>query len=535
MQLDDDGRAPGDLEDDEAAMLRAMGEVKAKGGAMFAAAQQMNNPDGLEFTGDAVRAVATRVATRVAAVNAVSSSRSRKSAYLNLALPLVQLAEPAAPKRHFLAAGTLGGGGSAQILTESFTEWDVWTVHQGPDVTLRQLLDAVGAKCGKGVAVAALYRDASDSSGGGGGSDGGQEVVYHGASALKGLNAWKLERRLRDLLDLPGVAAHQHPRRPGEPRTNTPAVSFNTPAGCGVDAANPTAASSAAAAASHGGAEETVGGCMRCPPARWCRGAWPETCARSRSKWRRGWRRAVAAAAGCSAARVRRAPTSPSACPCTSQDSGTAPSGSPGRAPPPSDPSSDQFQKQRRRRGRRRRRARVRTLPGDAAVSSDSEASTGSEDSLGDGGSDEGGGDGVLPAAVRARGGVARPAAARAAQLAPLRGGGGARLRGGFWLTLRVAVPAAAAASEAAKEVLAGGGRDASRRAARLRRRPAASAAARVRASGVLAGQRRGAPSPSPVGRRFERFERRQLFRLLGAVARLAATRAGAKCGKSRP
>jgi hypothetical protein len=73
MQLDDDGRAPGDLEDEEAAMLRAMGEVKAKGGAMFAAAQQMNNPDGLEFTGDAVRAVAARVA-------AVNVEKARKQA-----------------------------------------------------------------------------------------------------------------------------------------------------------------------------------------------------------------------------------------------------------------------------------------------------------------------------------------------------------------------------------------------------------------------------------------------------------------------
>jgi hypothetical protein len=39
-----------------------MGKVNAKGGAMFAASQQMNNPGGLEFTGDAFRAVATRVA-----------------------------------------------------------------------------------------------------------------------------------------------------------------------------------------------------------------------------------------------------------------------------------------------------------------------------------------------------------------------------------------------------------------------------------------------------------------------------------------
>ena len=54
-------------------MLRAMGEVKAKGGAMFAAAQQMNNPDGLEFTGDAVRAVAARVA-------AVNVEKAKKQA-----------------------------------------------------------------------------------------------------------------------------------------------------------------------------------------------------------------------------------------------------------------------------------------------------------------------------------------------------------------------------------------------------------------------------------------------------------------------
>jgi hypothetical protein len=39
-----------------------MGKVKAKGGAMFAASQQMNNPGGLEFTGDAARAIAMRVA-----------------------------------------------------------------------------------------------------------------------------------------------------------------------------------------------------------------------------------------------------------------------------------------------------------------------------------------------------------------------------------------------------------------------------------------------------------------------------------------
>jgi hypothetical protein len=39
-----------------------MGDVKAKGGSMFAAAQQMNNTEGLMFTGTAVRAVAACVA-----------------------------------------------------------------------------------------------------------------------------------------------------------------------------------------------------------------------------------------------------------------------------------------------------------------------------------------------------------------------------------------------------------------------------------------------------------------------------------------
>jgi hypothetical protein len=40
---------------------------------MFAAAQQMNNPDGLEFTGDAARAVAARVA-------AVNAEKAKKQA-----------------------------------------------------------------------------------------------------------------------------------------------------------------------------------------------------------------------------------------------------------------------------------------------------------------------------------------------------------------------------------------------------------------------------------------------------------------------
>ena len=62
MRINDRGLALDDLGDEEVAQLRAMDKVKAKGGAMFAASQQVNNPDGLEFTGDAARAVATHVA-----------------------------------------------------------------------------------------------------------------------------------------------------------------------------------------------------------------------------------------------------------------------------------------------------------------------------------------------------------------------------------------------------------------------------------------------------------------------------------------
>jgi hypothetical protein len=62
MRINDDGLALDNLDDEEAAQLRAMDKVKAKGGVMFAASQQINNPGGLEFTGNAARAVATRVA-----------------------------------------------------------------------------------------------------------------------------------------------------------------------------------------------------------------------------------------------------------------------------------------------------------------------------------------------------------------------------------------------------------------------------------------------------------------------------------------
>mmetsp|Transcript_59075 Transcript_59075/g.80663 ORF Transcript_59075/g.80663 Transcript_59075/m.80663 type:complete len:130 (-) Transcript_59075:148-537(-) len=61
MRIDDLGL--GDLDEEQSAVIRAMSTVKARGGSMFAASQQMGNPGGLEFTGDTVRAVAERLAT----------------------------------------------------------------------------------------------------------------------------------------------------------------------------------------------------------------------------------------------------------------------------------------------------------------------------------------------------------------------------------------------------------------------------------------------------------------------------------------
>ena len=96
MQLDDDGVALDDLGDEQAALIRAMGGVKAKGGSMFAAAQQMNNPEGLMFTGTAVRAVAARVA----ASNVEKQQKQAADAELR------RLAETTAAGR-----GSAGGGG----------------------------------------------------------------------------------------------------------------------------------------------------------------------------------------------------------------------------------------------------------------------------------------------------------------------------------------------------------------------------------------------------------------------------------------
>jgi hypothetical protein len=62
MELPDDDLALADLGEDGAALVRRMDGVKAKWGAMFAAAETAGDLDGLEFTAGAVRAVAERIA-----------------------------------------------------------------------------------------------------------------------------------------------------------------------------------------------------------------------------------------------------------------------------------------------------------------------------------------------------------------------------------------------------------------------------------------------------------------------------------------
>ena len=66
MTIDDNGVAPGDLGDEEEALLATMDKVKGKGGAMFALAQQQDNPEDLEFTGLYFRSVAERLAVQQA-------------------------------------------------------------------------------------------------------------------------------------------------------------------------------------------------------------------------------------------------------------------------------------------------------------------------------------------------------------------------------------------------------------------------------------------------------------------------------------
>ena len=144
MQLDDDGRAPGDLEDEEAAMLRAMGEVKAKGGAMFAAAQQMNNPDGLEFTGDAVRAVAARVA----AVNVEKAKKQAADAEAR------RLAETTVAGRGTGGRGRGGRGGPVGRIPWKAVAAERDALHQSEVAALNARIRELEGGGGGGVAPA---------------------------------------------------------------------------------------------------------------------------------------------------------------------------------------------------------------------------------------------------------------------------------------------------------------------------------------------------------------------------------------------
>jgi len=122
MQLDDDGVALDDLGDEQAALIRAMGGVKAKGGSMFAAAQQMNNPEGLMFTGTAVRAVAARVA----ASNVEKQQKQAADAELRRLTETTAAARGSAGGGGGRGGGGRGGGGRGRLSWKAVaTELDV--------------------------------------------------------------------------------------------------------------------------------------------------------------------------------------------------------------------------------------------------------------------------------------------------------------------------------------------------------------------------------------------------------------------------
>jgi hypothetical protein len=143
MQLDDDGVALDDLGDEQAALIRAMGGVKAKGGSMFAAAQQMNSPEGLMFTGTAVRAVAARVA----ASNVEKQQKQAADAELR------RLTETTAAARGSAGGGGgRGGGGRGRLSWKAVaTELDVQRKDEVAALKSRiRELEAVNAGGGGG-------------------------------------------------------------------------------------------------------------------------------------------------------------------------------------------------------------------------------------------------------------------------------------------------------------------------------------------------------------------------------------------------
>jgi hypothetical protein len=147
MQLDDDGVALDDLGDEQAALIRAMGSVKAKGGPMFAAAQQMNNPESPMFTGTAVRAVAARVA-------ASNVEKQQK-----------QAADVELRRRAETTAAGSGGGGRGRL------SWKAVATELGV-----QRKDEVAA-------LKSQIRELEASNAGGGGGEGAHAAVAAAAAA----------------------------------------------------------------------------------------------------------------------------------------------------------------------------------------------------------------------------------------------------------------------------------------------------------------------------------------------------------------
>jgi hypothetical protein len=101
MEVPDDDMMLADIGEDGAALTRRMDGVKAKGGAMFAAAQAVGDLDGIEFTAGSVRAVAERIAKE----QEVKAKKAETDARLRAAVADTDAGRTAA------AAGRGGKGG----------------------------------------------------------------------------------------------------------------------------------------------------------------------------------------------------------------------------------------------------------------------------------------------------------------------------------------------------------------------------------------------------------------------------------------
>ena len=136
MTIDDNGVAPGDLGDEEEALLAAMDKVKAKGGALFAAAQQQDNPEGLEFTGLYVRSVAERLAVEQAAA--------------------VKTSEANAALRRVAATTTAGGQGRTRVAWKAVCAEQVEEHTRAIAAKDAQIRELQAANAAKDARIAAL-------------------------------------------------------------------------------------------------------------------------------------------------------------------------------------------------------------------------------------------------------------------------------------------------------------------------------------------------------------------------------------------